>query len=127
MELQGVVEQILPKQTFNGRNGEISIYAFILNTGSEYPKQVKFDVWGDDKWGKMIVNVGSNVSVSFDISSRQWNDKWFTKCEAWRVTPIDASNGVSGTQAQEQAPVVPQAPKQPSAQQESSNANDLPF
>ena len=31
------------------------------------------------------LNEGDNVEVSFNLSSREWNEKWFTSADAWKI------------------------------------------
>ena len=65
-------------------------------------------------------NVGEEVKVSFDAESREWNGKWFTHLNAWKVE----RQGVQATQQpvyqQQQAQTQPQAPATPPD-------DDLPF
>lgn len=87
MEIQGKVVALLEPQTFNGRNGAVTKFGFVIETEGQYSKKVHFQVFGEDKWAQMQLNVDMPVVVSFDISSREWNGKWFTQCDAWRVVP----------------------------------------
>lgn len=107
MDLQGKVLAVLSEQKFNGKNGEIVKHGFVIETNGEYPKKVAFDVLdsGDkNKWGKMKeqVVVGNDVSVSFDVSSREWQGRWFTQANAFRVMPLGAG---ATTQQAPQSPV----------------------
>lgn len=135
MEVQGKVVAVLPQQAFTSKSGnEMVRFAFVIETFEKYAKKIKFDVLGADKWQAMNVQAGASVSVSFDVSSREWNEKWFTQCDAWKVTSIGGNNVVTQPQAPQaqtmpQATnVAPQAPKaevvQPQAPQ---GGNDLPF
>lgn len=107
MDLQGKVVAVLEKQKFNGKNGEIIKHGFVVETSGEYPKKVAFDVIDSgekDKWGKMKeqVVVGNDVAVSFDVSSREWQGRWFTQANAFRVMPLGAN---ATTQQVPQSPV----------------------
>ncbi len=84
MELVGKIIQVLPEQTGEGRNGPWKKNRFVLETNSQYPKKVCFDVWGD-KVGNMPIAVGNNVSVSFDVESREYNGNWYNDIKAWKV------------------------------------------
>jgi len=107
MELTGTVVAVLGEQKFNGKNGEIRKHGFVIETSGEYPKKVAFDVLdsGDkDKWGKMQEHVvdGNNVSVSFEVSSREYQGRWFTQANAFRVMPLSGA-GASAQATQNQA------------------------
>ena len=87
MELECRVVRVLDAQKFNGKNGEVVKYGFVCEYGDKYVKQVVFDVFGDERWSlfsPMLV-VGNPVRVSFDLSSREWNGKWYTSASCYRV------------------------------------------
>lgn len=78
---------------------------------------------GEEKFKQMNLVEGKIYSVSFDIESREWQNKWFTEASAWRAICVD---GQQPTQApQTQAPET-KIPPFPEASQ-SDNADDLPF
>ena len=118
MEIQGIVKQILEPLTLQGRNGELKKFQFIIETQDQYPKKIHFQVFGEDKWQKMNVQQDQNVVVDFDISSREWNGKWYTQCDVWKVTQLVAR--------QNSAPnIIEQTPIQ--QQQINKEQEDLPF
>lgn len=124
MDLTCKVVSILPEQSFTGRQGEFVLFGFVGETQGQYHKKVKFDVLGRDKWEKLspFIVLGSDVQVFFDVSSREYNGKWFTQCDAYRVSVIAA--GASATA--QASSVAPPAPVQPSVS--SADAPDaLPF
>lgn len=133
MEVQGKVVAVLPQQAFTSKSGnEMVRFAFVIETFGQYPRKIKFDVLGADRWQAMNVQVGASVSVSFDLSSREWNEKWFTQCDAWKVTSV--ANGAQTQQVPtpQVATAAPQAPKTETAMPQVSNempqgGNDLPF
>lgn len=99
MEITVVIKEVLEKQVFtSAKNGQTyEKFGFVGETQSQYPKTIKFDVMGDRAPGVMTnVVVGNTVAVSFDISSRLWNSKYYTECQAWRTQHVD------GTQEQTQ-------------------------
>lgn len=123
MEITGKVRMILPEQRFAGRNGEIVRYGFVIDTLGQYSRAVCFNVLGVDRWAKLLPNivVGSDVQVSFDVSSREWSGRWFTQCDAYRVSVVN-----SGVQSS-----VTAQPSQPAAgvnvNNNSSNNEEMPF
>ena len=121
MELQGTVVQICEPQKFTGRNGEFTKFGFVIETAGQFPKKVHFQVFGDERWQKMGIQQGEDVLVGFDVSSREWNGKWFTSCEAWRVLRDAQQPQTTATQPQAQQP------RQQVAQPTSTNDDQLPF
>ena len=121
MEIQGIIQQILEPQTFNGRNGEFKKFGFILETQEQYPKKIHMQVFGEDKWNSMGIQQGQNVCAFFDLSSREWNGKWFTSCDCWKVT-------MPQMQPQPQQVQQPQNVAQPQPQvAPQQSKDDLPF
>lgn len=134
MEITGKVIKILDAQSFvSQRTGDTYVKnQFVIETGGQYPKKVAFTVMGEDKFKAMNIVVGGTYNVSFDVESREWKEKWFTECSAWKAVSMD---GQQATQALAQQPAmtqnaVPQqaAPSpQPQQQADGGGADDLPF
>lgn len=115
MDIQGKVKMILPEQKFQSKKGEFVRYGFIIETNATYPKNVKFDVLGVDRWTKLApsIVVGNDVQVYFDVESRQWKDNWFTSVSAYRVNVVGTQNI--------QTPATKQEPQQ------TTSESELPF
>ena len=46
------------------------------------------NVWGEDKVRDLDkYQVGDKVKVSFNLSSREFNGRWYTDVRAWRIEP----------------------------------------
>lgn len=119
MEIKVKITSILQPSSFVSKKdgSQVNNYAFLGTTEGEYPRTVKFDVMGDDRWGAMNVRVGVTMNVSFDISSREWNGRWYTNLNAWKAAEVQAQ-----PLAQPQVHVQPQM--QPMAMPSNSG---LPF
>jgi len=59
----------------------------------QYPQMVKFQLTQDKCALMDDVNEGDQVVVDFDLRGREWNDKFFTNLNAWRVTAAGGSDG----------------------------------
>ena len=85
LELKGRIVQVLPLQTGEGRNGNPwKKQEYILEIPGQYPKRVCFNVWGDkvDTFG---IRPEEELTVSFDVESREYNGRWYTEVKAWKV------------------------------------------
>ena len=81
-------EQI--KDTFRKRE-------FVVEqTDGQYPNPVKFELTQDRCNLLDGFQEGQDVTVSFDVSGRAWNDKYFTNLRAWRVQQAGASSEGGG-------------------------------
>lgn len=89
---------------------------FVIETAGQYPKKVCLQLFGDKV--NDCPNVGEEVKVSFDAESREWNGRWFTQLNAWKVER-------QGAQPAPQQPVYQQA--QPQSSAPTQGADDLPF
>ncbi len=49
-----------------------------------------FEVFGADKIEQFNIQMGEELTVSFDVDARQWNDRWFNSIRAWKVERVSA-------------------------------------
>jgi len=125
MDINGKVIAILPAYTFNTKNGQKTKYGFVIETNDQYPKKVCLNCFGDERWKALDIVQGGEYNLSIEVSSREYNGRWFTEATCWRAVNVgkpQAQPMVNNTQAQ-----VMQAPPQ---QQEDNGGGDdsqLPF
>lgn len=85
MEIKGRINQILPEQGGQSKSGSNwRKQDYILETQGEHPKKVCFSIWGD-KIDQYKAQVGENVTVHFDVESREFNGRWYTDIKAWKI------------------------------------------
>ena len=83
MEIKGTVKDALEVRSGAKRDGgQWSSQTVVLHIDGEYPKDVAIDVSGNN-CGKL--GEGDKVTVQCDVSSREWQGKWFTTVRAWKV------------------------------------------
>lgn len=146
MELEGRIARKLNVQTGTSARGTWAKQEFIFEyQEGNFPSQVCMNVWGDDKVKELEkYQVGDKVKVSFNLSSREYNGRWYTDVRAWRIEPAGAApaqqpgydytqsagaySAPTGTPLQQTAPLQQSAPL-PSADDMSSplSDDDLPF
>ena len=83
------------------------------------------NVWGEDKVRDLDkYQVGDKVRISFNLSSREYNGRWYTDVRAWRIEPAGAAQP-----APQSAPAAPAAAPMPTADDMSTplSDDDLPF
>jgi len=87
----------------------------------QYPQMVKFQLVQDKCNLVDDYNEGDEIEVDFDLRGREWNDKYFTNLQAWRITRSGEGGGASGSSGSQAA----SSSSQPAAaKKESSNMND---
>ncbi len=126
MELSGKVFKVLPVESGEGKNGPWKKQQVVieLDSNGKYPKKVAVTFWTDlvDNAGFVI---GNNISIEFDIESREYNERWYTDVKAWRINKADGgntSNNNTSTNYQQSAP-APKVEDAPATQVD----DDLPF
>lgn len=84
LQVTGRVTQILPEQSGEGKNGPWRKREFILETEGNYPKQICMVQWGD-AIDQSAIQEGETVTAHIDLSSREYNGRWYTDVKAWRI------------------------------------------
>ena len=87
MELEGKIARKLNVQSGTSARGAWAKQEFIFEyQEGNYPTQVCMNVWGEDKVKDLDkYQVGDKVKVSFNLSSREYNGRWYTDVRAWRT------------------------------------------
>ena len=66
---------------------------FVIDTGAQYNPEVAFSCFGDEKIEMLSkFKEGQEVKVSFNVSSREYNGKYFHNLDAWKIDLIGSSN-----------------------------------
>ena len=89
-ELEGILHKKFDTET-KGTNGFKS-REFVVLTQGEYPQYVKFQIVQDRCELLDNVQEGTDIKVYFDLRGREWNDKYFTNLNAWKVEYSAATN-----------------------------------
>ena len=89
LELEGRIARKLNVQTGTSTRGAWSKQEFIFEyQEGNYPSQICMNVWGEDKVRELDkYQVGDKVKISFNLSSREFNGRWYTDVRAWRIEP----------------------------------------
>ena len=126
LELEGRITQKLPVQQGTSARGAWAKQEFIFEyQEGNFPAQICMNVWGEDKVRDLDkYQVGDKVKISFNLSSREYNGRWYTDVRAWRIEPAGAPQAPQHAQPSQPAP----APM-PSADDFSASLTDedLPF
>ena len=115
-EITGKIIAVLPTRSGTSARGtQWSSQTAVIETHEQYPKRVASDVLGD-KITEFNLQVGEEVTVSFDINAREFNGKWFNSVNAWNVVrkqyPAQGgynTNPYAGAYAAQAAQAVQQA------------------
>ena len=125
MEIEGTLIQKLAVQSGKSARGDWAKQEFVIEyQDGNFPTKACFSVWGADKVKDLEqYQIGDKIRLAFNVSSREYNGKWYTDLRAWRISSAaaQAQNGYG------QAP-APSYGAQPSyaAPQGSASAYDMP-
>ena len=87
MEITGKIIAVLDKRSGTSqRTGNTwASQEYVLETHDQYPRRCLFNVFGEDKIANMNIQIGEELTVSFDIDAREYNGRWFNDIRAWKV------------------------------------------
>ena len=113
LKVSGKITSILDVETGTSKAGkEWQKINFVIDTGADFNNIVCFQIFGEEKVENFLKynKVGSEVDVSFNVSSREFKGKYYHNLDAWKVFKAEAE-----TSTPEKAEVAMEA------------ADDLPF
>mgnify|MGYP001239439541 FL=1 len=120
LSVKGTIKQKLEVEQGTSKAGkEWKSQSFVLNTGAQYNPDICFKLFGEDKI-QLITNLndGEEVEVAFNLSSREWNGKWFTSADAWKIDKVGGSTESTETVDDSEVPVF---------ENNQTEEDDLPF
>ena len=87
MEFVGKVLEILPAVTGQSARGTWERQTVVFEQANkQFGKEIAVTFMNKGQDVAML-RVGESYTVSFDIESRKYMDKWYTDVRAWRVQP----------------------------------------
>lgn len=125
MEITGKIIAVLPEQGGVSKVGnEWKKQEYVLETYDQYPKKICFHLFGADRIQQAAIQAGEDLTIYFDIESREYNGKWYTNINAWKVERAAAHPGGAPAEGMpENVSSAPMAPDFPPP----SPTDDLPF
>lgn len=86
MELQGTLKQILPIESGESKSGKTwQKQTIIIETADAYPKQIAVEVSEKALSRLQDYSEGMTITCSINIESREYNGKWYTSINAWKI------------------------------------------
>jgi hypothetical protein len=130
MDLTGKIIAVLPASSgVSARTGNSWMSQdYVIEVPGQYPKKCVFRVFGEDRIKQFNIQMGEDITVSFDIDAHEFNGRWFNDVRAFNVTrgaaPMAAAPMAAAPDAASMA-TAPFPPTQESAGEGSTD--DLPF
>ena len=136
MELTGRIIAVLPANSgVSSRTGNPWMsQEYVIEVPGQYPRKCMFRIFGEDRIKQFNIQMGEDVTVSFDIDAHEYNGRWFNEIRAYNVTR-GAAAPVAGAPVPGAAPFAPQqpagdaatAPFPPQEPVGEGSTDDLPF
>lgn len=127
MEITGKIIAVLPAQEGVSKAGNAwKKQEYVLETHDQYPKKICFQIFGADRIAQAAIQPGEELTVSFDIDSREWQGRWFTSINAWKVERAVVSANPASAADITPEQVMPSAPAAPDFGP-ANPIDDLPF
>lgn len=86
--IKGKITKILEVQKGTSKEGkDWQKLQFVLETDEQYNNLYCFEIFGEEKVENFnkYNKVGQEVEVSFNVSTNEWQGKYFTSLQAWKV------------------------------------------
>ena len=104
---EGKIEKIFDAEQ---KSASFTAREFVIEVADgQYPQMVKFQLVQDKCSLVDDYNEGDVVEVEFDLRGREWNGKYFTNLQAWRISKAgegasSSAGGSSGGSASSNPP-----------------------
>ena len=136
MELSGKVIAVLPANSgVSQRTGNSWMsQEYVIEVPGQYPRKCMFRIFGEDRIKQFNIQMGEDITVSFDIDAHEYNGRWFNEIRAFNVVrgaaPVAAAAPAQGAPFAQPAAAPQDATSPfPPAQEPAGegSADDLPF
>jgi hypothetical protein len=126
MELTGKVIAVMdPRSGVSTRTGNAWMtQEYVIEIPGQYPKRCLFNIFGEDRIKQFNIQMGEEITISFDIDAREYNGRWYNDIRAYNVQRGVAPAPVAGAPAAQPAVENPFPPAEPASE---GTADDLPF
>ena len=88
LKIKGKIVKILEVEKGTSKAGkEWQKQNFVIDTGAKYKPEICFQLFGDEKIENFekYNKLNQEVEVSFNVSSREYNGRYFHNLDAWMV------------------------------------------
>jgi|SRR5690554_40065 len=101
MKVQGKITKILEKVTGQKKDGsgEWAKQNFVVTTDEQYNNRYCFEVFGQEKVDNLTKfnKVGDEVEVEFNVQTNEWEGKYYTSLQAWKIKKVAVPEAVQET------------------------------
>jgi len=95
LKVVGKITKVLPPQSGTSKSGNAwTKQLFLVDNGETYNNLFCFELFKTEKVQSFnqYNKVGDNVEVDFNVNCNEYNGKYYTSLQAWKVSKADTSN-----------------------------------
>jgi hypothetical protein len=97
MKIKGKLKLITNERSGTSTNGNSwRNLTMVITTDATYNPDIAFTIGNKIYDDVKRIAIGGNVEVEYNLKSREWQGKWFTDVEAWKVTSEDKVSNIGG-------------------------------
>ncbi len=125
-EIEGLVHKIFETEN---KTDSFRAREFVIRTEENYPQFVKFQLVQDRCELADHYQENEKIKVFFDLRGREWNGKYFTNLNAWKMEKVTDENNSTGDQGLNEpfGNAVEFPSSEPENLETDKNFDDLPF
>lgn len=124
-EVEGKLHRIFPTEQ---KTASFQAREFVIEIpDGNYPQFVKFQVVQDKCSLLDQFKEGERLKVSFDLRGREWQGKYFTSLNAWRIDRAGAGDEPAAQGGGDHFPTEDPFPNYTDSPQTNTAHDDLPF
>ena len=132
MEITGKVVRLGALTEGTSARGPWRKQDLIIETEEQFPKTVCLTCWTNQIDEIQKFAPGQTIKAQIDLSSREFNGKWYTDVRVWRFEPIGATAAPAAAPQPTQQPMMHQTPPAAAPATEyfppaGDSVDDLPF
>ena len=132
MEITGKVVRLGALTEGTSARGPWRKQDLIIETEEQFPKTVCLTCWTNQIDEIQKFAPGQTIKAQIDLSSREFNGKWYTDVRVWRFEPVGATAAPAAAPQPMQQPMMHQTPPAAAPATEyfppaGDSVDDLPF
>tara|TARA_R110002167_G_scaffold1338_3_gene5971 strand:+ start:813 stop:1139 length:327 start_codon:yes stop_codon:yes gene_type:complete len=94
MNVTGELVKVLDKEQGTSKAGKEWVkQSFVIKTDAKFNPEICFELFGEEKVEMLhnivkTITIGEMLSIDFNLSSREYNGRYYTQASAWKVEKV---------------------------------------
>lgn len=103
LTIKGKLIKALPLEKGVSKAGkEWQKQSFVIDSGDQFNPEICFSLFGEDKIKSLKdFKVGQEVEVSFNLQSKEYNGKYYTSAECWKISKVGSEQQANEMESQD--------------------------